>query len=85
MHLQQVYQGIPVLGGELIVQLDADKNVISTNAEILPDLELNVTPNLDAAAARGILPGALCWQRRACHLRDQSIGLSTRGGTRLAR
>jgi len=45
---QQVYQGIPILGGELIVQLDQSQNVISANGEILPDideqiLEINIS------------------------------------------
>lgn len=35
---QQVYQGVPVLGGELMVQLDEGKNIVSVNGEILPDL-----------------------------------------------
>jgi len=36
---QQVYQGVPVLGGELVVQLDEGKNIISVNGEILPELD----------------------------------------------
>lgn len=54
VRFQQVYQGIPVLGGELIVQLDAGKNAISTNGEILPDLELDIIPKLDASAAQEV-------------------------------
>jgi Zn-dependent metalloprotease len=52
VRFQQVYQGILVLGGELIVQLDADKNVISAGGEILPDLVLGITPGVDSATAR---------------------------------
>ena len=37
---QQVYQGIPVIGAELIVQTDAQHGVLSVNGEILPALEL---------------------------------------------
>jgi Zn-dependent metalloprotease len=52
VRFQQVYQGIPVLGGELIVQLDAGKNAISANGEILPVLELDTVPGVDAEMAR---------------------------------
>lgn len=48
---QQVYQGIPVLGGELIVQLDGKKNVLSANGEALPDISLNISPKLNAESA----------------------------------
>jgi len=54
VRFQQVYQGIPVFGGELIVQLNADKNVVSANGEILPDLALGITPKLDASAAQEV-------------------------------
>ncbi|MFQ5814476.1 MAG: M4 family metallopeptidase, partial [Anaerolineae bacterium] len=54
VRFQQVYHGIPVLGGEVIVQLDAEKNVISANGEILPDLELNITPKLDIITAQEV-------------------------------
>lgn len=37
---QQVYQGIPVIGAELIVQTDAQHGVLSANGEILPELAL---------------------------------------------
>lgn len=52
VRFQQVYQGIPVLGGELVVQLNANKDVISANGEILPEIELDTTPRIDAAAAK---------------------------------
>jgi bacillolysin len=52
MRFQQVYQGIPVMGGELMVQMDAGKNVVSANGEVLPDLSLDPTPTIDASRAR---------------------------------
>ncbi len=52
VRFQQTHRGIPVLGGELIVQMDEAKNVISANGEVLPDLELNVVPTVGAEAAR---------------------------------
>ena len=52
VRFQQVYQSIPVLGGELIVQMKADQSVISANGEILPDLSLGTTPSINAETAR---------------------------------
>jgi len=52
VRFQQVYQGVPVLGGELIVQVDAGKNAVSANGEILPDLRVDTVPGLDADMAR---------------------------------
>jgi len=52
VRFQQVYQGVPVMGGELIVQVDAQKNVLSANGEVLPDLAVDVAPTIDAETAR---------------------------------
>ncbi len=52
VRFQQVYQGVPVMGGELIVQVDAQKNVLSANGEVLPDLAVDVVPTIDAQAAQ---------------------------------
>ena len=49
---QQTYQGIPVLAGELMVQLNSGKSILSVNGEILPDIELDVTPVVAAETAR---------------------------------
>ncbi len=71
VRFQQVYQGIPIMGGELIVQTGPTKNsVISANGEILPDISLDVTPTIAASSAQetalnvvvkeyGIEPGVL--------------------------
>ncbi len=68
---QQVYQGIPIIGGELIIQVSSTKNnIISANGEILPDVSLDTTPAVPASNAQeaalnvvvkeyGIEPGAL--------------------------
>ncbi|HSF80847.1 MAG TPA: M4 family metallopeptidase, partial [Anaerolineales bacterium] len=48
---QQVYQGIPIMGGELIVQLDAKNEVRSVSGEVLPDLAQDTRPRLSAEAA----------------------------------
>lgn len=49
---QQTYGGVPVLGGELVVQVDTNRNVVSANGELLPDLNASVTPVVDANTAR---------------------------------
>jgi bacillolysin len=51
---QQIYQGIPVLGGELIVQTDSADNLISASGEILPNISLATEPTLDSTDARQI-------------------------------
>lgn len=47
VRFQQVYQGVPVLGGELIVQLNADLHTVAVTGEILPVPDLTVTPTFD--------------------------------------
>lgn len=48
---QQVYQGIPVIGAELIVQTDAQRGVLSANGEILPALDLPTAAAVGEGAA----------------------------------
>jgi Zn-dependent metalloprotease len=52
VRFQQLHDGVPVLGGELVVNLDAGDNVLSANGETLPPTKLVTTPQIDAAAAR---------------------------------
>lgn len=54
VRFQQVYQGIPVFGGELIVQTDANKNILSSSGKISPFPQVNVTPSVDAAKATAL-------------------------------
>ncbi len=51
VRFQQVHKGIPVLGGELAVQTDAGKNIVSANGKVLPGLAVDVAPKMSAAAA----------------------------------
>jgi bacillolysin len=51
VRFQQLYGGIPVLGGEVIVQVDGARNIVSANGEILPGIDLDTTPDVDAATA----------------------------------
>lgn len=53
---QQVYKGVPVLAGEIIVNLTEAGNLLSVSAEVSPDLSLSTEPKLSAeeAAGRGL-------------------------------
>jgi Zn-dependent metalloprotease len=52
VRFQQTYQAIPVVGGEIIVQLNPANQVLSIGGELLPDLALDTRPGISAAAAR---------------------------------
>ena len=52
VRFRQTYQGIPVVGGELIVQVVGSGDVASASGEVLPDLALDTTPTVDAETAR---------------------------------
>ncbi len=52
VRFQQVYQGIPVVAGELIVGTDSSGNVLYATGEVLPDLALETTPAISAEQAR---------------------------------
>jgi len=54
VRFQQVYQGIPILAGELNVLLAEGGGVLSVNGELLPGLDLEVTPRIDPSAAQQV-------------------------------
>jgi Zn-dependent metalloprotease len=49
---QQRYQGIPVMGGELIVNTNDNGDLYSMNGEVSPALSLSTRPTVDPVAAR---------------------------------
>ncbi|MEO7370346.1 MAG: M4 family metallopeptidase, partial [Ilumatobacteraceae bacterium] len=51
VRFQQTYRGVPVLAGELAVQVAADGSVQSTSGEALPDLNVDVTARVASSAA----------------------------------
>ena len=63
VRLQQRHQGIPVFGGELIVNLNADQTVLSVSGELLPSpLVSSTIPAVTAAvAADQALAAAAKW------------------------
>ncbi|MEI6042799.1 MAG: M4 family metallopeptidase [Chloroflexota bacterium] len=49
---QQNYKNIPVMGGELIAQITQNQQVLSVGGEVLPDLQLDLTPKIDLVKAQ---------------------------------
>lgn len=61
---QQVYQGIPVLAGEFIVNLDGRGRMLSISGEVSPDLTISIEPRLTREEGRAIALGAVAkWYR----------------------
>ncbi len=52
VRFQQLYSGIPILGGELIVQVDSSNNILSANGEILPEISADTSPSVSPAEAQ---------------------------------
>lgn len=52
VRFQQNYEAIPILAGELVVQLNANGDVISANGEALPNLSVDTTPAILPADAQ---------------------------------
>ncbi len=48
---QQIHHGVPVIAGELMVDLDAANDVLSVNGEVSPAPVIDTLPTIDAAAA----------------------------------
>src|SRR5688572_3040260 len=49
---QQNYQGIPVMGGELIVNTNENGDLFSMNGEVSPNLTLSTQPTVDSEQAK---------------------------------
>lgn len=52
VRFEQVHKDVPVLGGELNVQLDGSNNLLVANGEVLPGLDLDVDPEVDLREAQ---------------------------------
>jgi bacillolysin len=52
LRFQQVYQGVRVLGGELAVNLDGSKNLLSIGGEALSSPDVSVAPRIESSVAR---------------------------------
>jgi bacillolysin len=49
---QQTYNGVPVFGGELIVNMTTSGSLLSVNGEASPNLSISTAPQLAAASAQ---------------------------------
>ena len=56
---QQVFNGIPIIAGELIINQDSEGGLISISGEISPDLSLSTEPDLSIESARDISLGVV--------------------------
>ena len=65
VRFQQVLDGVPVLGGELVVNLDRNGDALSIGGEALPAAELSVVPGITPATARETALGAVASARAA--------------------
>ncbi|MGH2653460.1 MAG: M4 family metallopeptidase [Actinomycetota bacterium] len=63
VRFQQVHEGVPVLGGELVVNLDADGDVLSASGEALPGPGISVEPGVTASEARRAAIAAVAGKR----------------------
>ncbi len=52
VRFQQQYQGIPVVGGEVIVQVDGNNNIVAVNKEVLPKIKVATQAAVSAAQAQ---------------------------------
>ena len=63
VRFQQLHRSVPVFGGELIVNLDSNRNVLSANGELSPETSLDVEPAVGAAEAATQAVTAIAKQR----------------------
>ena len=62
---QQSYQGIPVIGGELIINTNENGDLYSMNGEVSPDLSLSTQPTIDSEKAlQSALQGVAKWYQK---------------------
>jgi len=52
VRFQQKFQGVPVIGGEILVQITEANDILMVNSSLMPRAKLNTTPSLDSAVAR---------------------------------
>jgi bacillolysin len=51
VRFQQTYQGLPIVGAEIVVQMDAGRNVMSVNSRSVGDLNFSTTPGVSSPDA----------------------------------
>ena len=58
-HYQQIYQGVPVLAGQMIFNMNDNGDLLSVSGEVSPDLSLDTKPGISAGTASQIALGAI--------------------------
>ena len=71
---QQLYQGIPVIAGELVVNATDSNRLLSLSGEVSPNLKVNTTPNITADDA---VQTALLVIQKSYGLAEEVIEIST--------
>lgn len=56
---QQLHQGVPVIAGEIIVNMDSGRGLLSMGGEVSPSPALSTTPGVAADEARATAVGAV--------------------------
>ncbi len=71
VRFQQVYHGIPVIAGEIVVQTNQQRAVMSANGELMPDLQLATQPSVaaDLAAQKALSAIAKAYHLHSSDLR----------------
>jgi bacillolysin len=71
VRFQQVYQGVPVIAGEIVVQTNQQRAVMSANGELMPELQITTQPSVaaDLAAQKALSAIAKEYHLRASDLR----------------
>ena len=69
VRFQQLNEDVPVLGGELVVNLDADRNVLSASGEALPAADVATSPRVGSGTARDAAVAAVAKDRGVAGLR----------------
>lgn len=62
VRFQQEYKGVPVLGGELNVQVDDANELLVATGEVLPNISLDAEPGVSAQEARQTALGKIAKQ-----------------------
>ena len=52
VRFRQTFRGVPVLGGEVIAQLDGANNILAITSEILPGIDIATTPTVSSPLAQ---------------------------------
>ncbi|MDA0577796.1 MAG: M4 family metallopeptidase, partial [Verrucomicrobia bacterium] len=75
VRLQQMYRGLPVVGGEVIVHFNKADAAYEVNGRYVPDLAVGIAPALDAARALAIAQADLQALKKPVGALDEAVSL----------